>query len=127
MELSENVGKMVAACQDDVKQAAGEIAEKLLIQGGPAVDGPLVEMEDLTFVLSQRLGAEVLRRLLATQAEAEGVPSMRCQQCGEVCEGKPSRPRVLTTRVGEVVWREPVRYCRRCRRSFSPSVRETEA
>jgi hypothetical protein len=127
MEASENVAKVLVDCQGDVKQMAGEIAAKLLGRGGAVSDGPMVDMEDLAFEVSQRVGAEVLRSFLATQAEAEEAPTMRCQQCGEPCEGKPPRRRAMTTRVGEVVWHEPVCYCRRCRRSFSPSVGETQA
>jgi hypothetical protein len=126
MEPSENVGKVLEICQDDVKRLAGEIADKAWASESQRLDGPMVEMEDFAAEVSRQVGARLLQGLLASQAEASAL-ARACPKCGGACEEKPPRRRVLTTRVGEVVWHEPVYYCRCCRRSFSPSIRETPA
>ena len=127
METGENLGKMAGAWQTELKQAAGEIAERILARESQMLGSPMVEMEELAVELSRHVGQEIFRTLLARQAETADHPAMRCPHCGEPCQAKPPRRRALTTRVGEVCWYEPVHYCDQCRRSFSPAVRIAEA
>jgi hypothetical protein len=58
-----------------------------------------------------------------TQRNAQQLASC-CPTCG--CQGEPlaeDEARVLQTDRGDVAWMEPNYYCRRCRRSFFPSLR----
>lgn len=126
METRQNLGNLSGQWKDEIKEAAGDIAERMKAEGVEGTDGPFVEMEDLAVEVSRQIGEEILRLLLAQQAESQEEPMLQCQKCGGPCEGKPPRRRSLTTRVGKVAWHEPVHYCHKCRRSFSPSVRTIE-
>jgi uncharacterized protein with PIN domain len=124
METGENLGKVAEHWREELKQAAGEIAERMVVRESQVLASPMAEMEELAVAVSRQLGQEIFRTLLARQAETAENPALRCPQCGEPCKEKPPRRRELTTRLGEVCWHEPVYDCRQCRRSFSPSVRD---
>lgn len=124
MERQEKVAQVTAAWEKRLKDIAGDIAEGMLNEEKELLGGTMDDLEGLAVAVGQGFGGEVLRTMLAHQAEQLDAAAA-CEECGRSFDKKSSRRRELTTRTGEVAWHEPVLYCRRCRRSFSPSVQTT--
>ena len=80
------------------------------------------ELEDECVEVGDWFTAELLRERVAERNPES--PSACCPVCGRLAERYPDdEPRVLQTDRGEVGWTEPAYYCRRCRKSFFPSLR----
>jgi hypothetical protein len=85
-------------------------------------------LEDAAVRFGKALSREMINQALANQATEE-VPEewavcCHCGSRGKIDEDEPLEPRIVTTRVGDAEWREPRRYCKKCRRAFFPSVQE---
>jgi hypothetical protein len=105
-----------------LEQIAAEMQEML----GPPVetDGrakTFDELEDECVAVGDWLTAQVLQRRVAARGVQEDSPC--CPECQHVGEHLPDdEVHVLETSRGEVAWTEAAWFCRRCRRSFFPSV-----
>ena len=110
-----------------VEGVAKNLIDKLYGPDGPPWGTRLTEIEDLILavreVLSERMVADALARQAAAQAQAADAHRV-CPGCHEPLTCDDASERILDTRVGEAEWAEPEGYCRRCRRSFFPSVQE---
>jgi hypothetical protein len=110
-----------------VEGVAKNLIDKLYGPAGPPWGTKLTQIEDLILavreVLSERMVADALAR--QAQARDKGTAVYRvCPGCQEPLRCEDANERILDTRVGEAEWAEPEGYCRRCRRSFFPSVQE---
>jgi hypothetical protein len=110
-----------------VEGVAKNLIDKLYGPDGPAWGTKLTEIEDVILavreVLSERMVADALAR--QAEAQAKGAAVYRtCPGCHEPLACEDANERILDTRAGEAEWSEPEGYCRRCRRSFFPSVQE---
>lgn len=108
-----------------VEGVAKNLVAKLYGPDGPAWGTKLTEIEDLILavreVLSERMVADALAR--QAQAHDRSPAAYRvCPGCQAALTCEDANERVVDTRVGEAEWAEPEGYCRRCRRSFFPSV-----
>lgn len=106
---------------DRLGQVARELAKKLYPDGLPR-GTKFSELE----AVAGALGDEMARQLIAinVQDQADDWPEEEpgeCPVCGGAARKLPDEPRVLTTTRGDVLWKERVANCVRCRRAFFPS------
>lgn len=92
--------------------------EGLLGSGGTGEECLFAAWEDAAVAAGDAFAQEVLHQQLAAQPQAE----CHCPTCGESGLRKGERERTIETRRGPVEVTEIECYCRRCRRSFFPSV-----
>ena len=97
------------------------VAEYLGEPAPPApLDGPCLAtvLEDAAMAV----GDAVTQQILSHQLSSAPEQYHDCPTCGMRGLKKGHRPRVLQSRRGEVQFSEPEFYCKKCRRSFFPSV-----
>jgi hypothetical protein len=92
--------------------------EGLLAPPGQGAPSRFDALEDAAIEVGDALTRELLQQELAAEAEVE----CHCPTCGEAGLRKQERQRSIQTRRGPVPVTEIECYCRRCRRSFFPSV-----
>ncbi len=92
--------------------------ERLLAASDPGGQSLFAALEDAAVEIGDALTRELLQQELAAQPEA----ACQCPTCGEAGLQKQERQRSIQTRRGLVDVTEIECYCRRCRRSFFPSV-----
>lgn len=92
--------------------------EGLLAAAGQGAPSRFEALEDAAVEVGDALTRELLEQELAAQAEVE----CHCPTCGAAGLRKRERERSIQTRRGPVPVTEIECYCRRCRRSFFPSV-----
>jgi hypothetical protein len=131
MAGSKDARPEVAANKAYLDGVAKTLVEKLFGPAGLPWGTTFEDLEELVVQLGQTVSREMLRHALQKQA-ADPLPPdrQRCPGCQQLPQPpQPSdpvtEPRIVTTRVGDAEWSEPSRYCRRCRRSFFPSVGES--
>jgi hypothetical protein len=110
-----------------VEGVAKNLVDKLYGPDGPAWGTKLTEIEDLLLAVRQVLTEKMLDDALARQAAAQAkapAAALTCPGCQQPLACDDTKERILDTRAGEAAWAEPEGYCRRCRRSFFPSVEE---
>lgn len=108
-----------------IEAAARQLMEeKWAAEGQPSwLEKRFIEIEDEACEVADALAQEVMRLMAARQAEAVSGPADACcPGCGRMVKPADSEARHLRTRRGDVAWQEPSYYCRRCRKSFFPSV-----
>jgi hypothetical protein len=110
---------------------AKNLADKLYGPQGPAWGTKLSEIEALCLDIREVLSEELLDLALQRQAAAheqqtEGKFRV-CPSCQRPLnwDNPATQERIVETDAGEAEWSEPEGYCRRCRRSFFPSVSES--
>lgn len=91
-------------------------------RGCPPWGTKFVEMEQETTEVGDALACAMLSQELRRQAEAEGHPAGKCGGCGEPIPFDEVAGRLLQARRGEVAWQESYGRCKRCRKSFFPSL-----
>jgi uncharacterized protein YbaR (Trm112 family) len=107
---------------------AKNLADKLYGAQGPAWGTKLSEIEALLLDIREVLSEELLELALQRQAAAHEQQTQETLRCCPSCQRplawdkKETQERIVETDVGEAQWAEPEGYCRRCRRSFFPSV-----
>lgn len=92
--------------------------EGLLAAPVPGGQCLFAALEDSAVEIGDAFTQEVLKQELAAQPQAP----CHCPTCGEAGLRKKERLRSIETRRGPVDVPEIECYCRRCRRSFFPSV-----
>jgi len=110
----------VAELREEIRRYAAELVAK----HGPEAAKPGVALftliEDFASELGDTLAQEVMR-YQATAATDES-PHPCCPQCGQPGLRKGERPRTVTSCRGPVEVSELECYCKRCRKSFFPSL-----
>jgi hypothetical protein len=107
------------------RQRVLELAQELngILGGCLDQDGrpkTFAELEEECIEVTDLLSVEVLRERVGERNPES--PSPRCPGCEQVGQRDPDEPRIVQTDRGEVGWNEPAYFCRRCRKSFFPSV-----
>jgi hypothetical protein len=92
--------------------------EGLLAAPGQGAPSLFETLEDTAVEVGDAFTREVLQQQLAAQLEVD----CHCPTCGGAGLRKRERQRSIQTRRGPVDVAEVECYCRRCRRSFFPSV-----
>ena len=107
---------------------AKNLVDRLYGPNGPAWGTRLTELEDVLVAvrdaLSEKMLAQALERQAATSEERPEAYQC-CPSCGQPVAATEPEPRLVQTRAGEAEWSEPNLKCRRCRRSFFPSVEKS--
>jgi len=107
---------------------AKNLADKLYGPQGPVWGTKLSAIEELCLDVREILSEQFVAIALERQAAAHGQqtrPDYRvCPSCQRPLdwENGETQERIVQTEVGEAEWSEPEGYCRRCRRSFFPSI-----
>lgn len=107
---------------------AKNLVDRLYGPDGPAWGTKMTELEDVVVAVREALSEKMLAQALERQAatnEQRPEPYQCCPSCGQPVAGAAPEPRLMQTRGGEAEWLEPHMNCRRCRRSFFPSVEES--
>lgn len=110
---------------------AKNLADKLYGPQGPAWGTKLSAIEDLCLDVREILSEKFLDLALERQAAAHSQQTQAqyrvCPSCQRPLdwEQPETQERIVQTEAGEAEWSEPEGYCRRCRRSFFPSIAES--
>jgi hypothetical protein len=111
-----------------IEWVAKNLVDRLYGPNGPAWGTSLTELEDVALAVREALSEKMLAQALERQAatnEERPEPYQNCPSCGRPVTAEDPEPRLVQTRAGEAEWSEPNMHCRRCRRSFFPSVEES--
>lgn len=108
----------------ELKAVVEEAAEKALAalygeRGRPAVGTLFSQIEDCGVDIGDAVSRAIMEKGVARQIV--DTPPVTCC-CGQALEERDPEPHPLATRRGEIHWMEPTGYCRKCRKSFFPSV-----
>lgn len=119
------MGKDVAAIRGEFHTRLDQIARELVKELYPNGMPRGTKFSELEAVAGA-LGDEMTRQLIAinVQEQADNWPEQElgeCPACGGTARKAPDQPHCLTTTRGDVVWKERVANCPRCRRAFFPS------
>ena len=116
---------------DRLRQRVLVVAKQLAVEEKDrlAALGTFAEIEDLTAEIGDEVARQLARFELTRRAEVmieTGVHA--CPECGKEApvEAEPE-PLILQGQRGEIEYSEPICKCTRCRVSFFPSGRRTEA
>ena len=83
------------------------------------------DAEELAAQVGDLLARAVLQAACQGQAERPRPDDLSaCPSCSGPLQARPSAPRTVLSKRGEVAWDEPVLSCPRCRRAFFPSGQE---
>jgi hypothetical protein len=106
-----------------IEGVAKNFAERVYGPQGPAWGTRFADIEELALQIGQAVSRQMCEQAVQRQA-ARSVPveGQVCPDCGRPATSAEPEPRLVQTRAGEVQWQEPQQHCRRCRRSFFPSV-----
>jgi len=85
--------------------------------------GTLVELEELTCQIGDRVTRELTQWEVARRAQALDAEEAKCPDCGKLCPRGQPEPVVLEGLRGELAYNQPSYFCRHCRRSFFPGSR----
>jgi hypothetical protein len=119
------MGKDAVTLRDELRIRLGQMARELgreVYPDGLSYDTKFSELE----AVAGTLGDEIARQLIETQVRGQAEEWSEeqlheCPNCRGPASKAPDQPRVVTTTQGDVGWDQPVGYCTRCRRAFSPS------
>lgn len=91
-------------------------------RGCPPWGTKFIDMELETAEIGDAIACAMLSQELRRQAEADGHPVGKCGGCGEPIPFEEVAGRLLQAKRGEVAWQESFGRCKRCRKSFFPSL-----
>lgn len=107
---------------DRIKQVAAELRRDLWGEKGcPEWGAKFTQIEDECCEVGDALVRELMGQGLEEQAEVVEEGPVDCGVCGRHAVEDDLEPKIITTRRGDVVWRERKYYCKRCRKAFFPS------
>lgn len=127
MARSKKRTPMVEKVRPYVEGMANNLIDQVYGPDGPPWGTKLTEIEDLILAVREVFSEKMLDAALARQAASQDkapVAARTCPGCQQPLACADSNERIMATRAGEAEWAEPEGYCRRCRRSFFPSVEE---
>jgi hypothetical protein len=101
------------------------LADRLYGPAGPTWGTTLTQLEGTLSAVRQTLSEQLLNLALSRQAVAAPPEALFCPGCQRPPEQRPVEARVVTTDVGLAQWSEPHYFCRKCRKSFFPSVAQS--
>lgn len=104
-------------------ELAGEMYERMFGQDQQHQLITFTQREDRALELGEALQTALLKEHLARDPMAQPAEHRAacCPDCRQAGQLQKSQERVLRARTGEARWPRAVYYCKRCRRSFSPS------
>ena len=124
MARTAKVTQELAKVRPYVRGMAKKLVDDIYGPAGAPWGTRLTELEELYNAIREELSADCLNLTLERQAATERPPAYEaCPGCrGAVIMQADGELRLMTTESGVAEWKEPETYCRKCRRSFFPSV-----
>lgn len=116
MAFSEQLRERIAAVEAELRR------ELWGPKGYPEWGTKFTEMEERTGEVGDAIACAMLSETLKKQAEAEGHTEGKCGGCGEPIPLDELAGRLLQAKRGEAAWQESYGRCKRCRKSFFPSL-----
>jgi hypothetical protein len=124
MATAEKAPREVDECRCLLQGMAKNLVDRLYGANGPPWGTPFSALEDTALRLAERFRKNFLDLALSRQADAflHDCPDSLClcPSCGQATLPKDPESRLLFGRAAAVEWREPHRYCRKCRKAFFP-------
>jgi hypothetical protein len=110
--------------QERIKQVAAELRSDLWGEKGyPERGTKFDQIEDECREVADALARELMGQGLNQQETAVREGPKECGHRGRHGKEDGLEPKRITTRRGDVVWRERKYYCKHCRKAFFPSGR----
>jgi len=110
-----------------IKRMATDLRRELWGEKGfPEWGTKFTQIEDDCCAVGDVLARELMGQGLDEQAEVEEGPK-ECGVCGRDGVEDELEPKIITTRRGDVFWRQRKYYCKRCRKALFPSGRRVGA
>ena len=107
-----------------IKQVAAEFRRELWGEKAcPERGTKFTQIEDECCEVADALARELMGQGLDEQEEVVEEGPKECGLCGHHAKQDGLEPKIITTRRGDVVWRERKYYCKHCRKAFFPSGR----
>ena len=116
MALSQQLRDRIAAMVADMRQ------DLWGPKGYPPWGMKFVEIEERTGEVGDAIACALLSHGLQEQAETEGHLAGKCGGGGEPIPLEEIAGRLLQAKRGEAAWQESYGRCKRCRKSFFPSL-----
>jgi hypothetical protein len=110
------------ADRDEVTKAAGQVYEELEAWCADHPGYTLLELEEETARLRQRLMGEMMSRLVSQREAAQPAEGMKCPRCGGQMQNKGKRKRTVRGSEGPIGLERAYYYCPLSRRTFPPSI-----
>ena len=115
--------KQVDELRHLIEGVAKNFVERVYGPQGPEWGTQFIDIEDLAVQIGQAVTRNMCDQALQQQAAQPVLAEDQvCPDCGRPVEPADPEPRIVMTRAGDTQWQEPHTHCRRCRRSFFPSV-----
>ena len=112
--------------QGRIKAVAEELRREIYgSSGAPKWGTKFTEIENTACDIGDALARELMGQELQQQEHEEVAGPVECAVCGRDARDDDLEPRLVTTRRGDVTWRERRYYCKHCRRAFFPSDERT--
>jgi hypothetical protein len=108
------------ADRDEVTKAAGQVYEELEAWCAAHPGYTLLDLEEQTAKLRQRLMGEMMSRLVSQREAAQPAEGLRCPKCGEDMENKGKRKRTVRGPEGPIELERAYYYCSACKQGFFP-------
>ena len=117
------------AMQRRIQGISVELCREMYGEDGcPPLGTRFTQIEEEAVTVADAISLEVMKNLLAKQAEQVPQAALPCPDCGGPCErGDEDIGQKRLTRRGDVEWSEPEYHCTKCRRSFFPGDRRPGA
>jgi hypothetical protein len=108
------------ADRDEVTKAAGQVYEELEAWCEAHPGYTLLELEEQTARLRQRLMGEMMSRLVGQREAVEPAEGVKCPQCGQSMENKGLRKRTVRGPEGPIELERAYYYCPACKVGLFP-------
>lgn len=126
MARTAKVTQTLAQVRPYVRGVAKKLVDDIYGPKGAPWGTRLTELEELYNAIREELSANCLNLTLERQAAEVGERPPEYESCpgcrGAVTLEADGELHWMTTESGVAEWKEPETYCRKCRRSFFPSV-----
>lgn len=108
------------ADRDEVTRAAGQVYEELEAWCAAHPGYTLLELEEETARLRQRLMGEMMSRLVGQRAAVQPSEGVRCPKCSEPMQNKGKRKRIVRGPEGSIELERAYYYCPACKVGIFP-------
>lgn len=108
------------ADRDEVTRAAGQVYEELEAWCAAHPGYTLLELEEETARLRQRLMGEMMSRLVGQRAAVQPSEAVRCPRCSEPMQNKGKRKRIVRGPEGSIELERAYYYCPACKVGVFP-------
>lgn len=105
--------------KQELERKASEVIEALLEWNERHEAPDMTQIEEIVLTLRDEIGLEFASELIASQEKTEPVIE-RCPRCGREMRQKGKKPKLIESRLGELVLEREYYYCVACGAGFFP-------